>query len=177
MREQRAERRVVRALDGRRHGEPLVELDLTDQRQCRLGHGALRERVCPVFVGQARHLDHVVVAQAPDRASVRHVQDQRHLPALHGRGHHRGRDAFVALAREHVVVGVDGLAFMALATLAREVRRVALTHRAFPRRARAGKIARVHQARSAGHRASFNIWSCLPRELPEPRMCATAWSR
>ena len=94
-----------------------------------------------VLVDETRDLHDVVVVERADRATVRDVDDQRRLPALHRGGHHRGGDALVALPLEHVVE--LGLLLDRLAALAREVGRVAFAHRALPRRLRAGQVAGV----------------------------------
>ena len=169
MREERIERRLVRSLHRGRNGQPLVQLDLADKSQGGLGRLALCDRVGAVFVGQARDLDDVVVAEAANRSAIRHVQDEGCLSPLHDRRHHRGGDALVALIGENVFGFV--LRFLdQLAPLAREVRGPPPHHGTVPRRPGARKISVVHMARSNGHRALFNSWSCRALEPSEARM-------
>ena len=141
MREKRAERRIVGSLNRGCDGEPFIELDLGEQGQRRLGDLALGDGMRPVLIGEAGDLHHVVVAQALDRPTIGDIQDERHLPAPDGGGHHGGRDPFVALSLEHVQL--VRLLRHRLAALSREIGRVALAHRALPRRGGPREVARV----------------------------------
>ena len=82
MGEERAERRIVGALDRRGDRKALEDLHLIDQRKLLVRHAPLGDRMRPVLVSQARYLDDVIVTEAADKKRAEGKTGKEALRAL-----------------------------------------------------------------------------------------------
>jgi hypothetical protein len=99
MRQEGAERRVARALDRGRHGEPFVQLDSADQIERRLGQLALGDRMRPVLFGRKRPpLQHPSWSRRRHAGGIRRASVGR-FPPMKLVGATRSASSFTSIVR------------------------------------------------------------------------------